>query len=232
LLLENFVHPQTVLQLLIDERFSTLHCRVQLELLAICTATLIEYRQTQYDHLDRFYSIFTPMLLAERRDLRHGGMECVTMMCAYLNGFKPISDATLHDNPSIVHLLSYIDRFSTEVGQAVRFRLQRNLLPQLTAEGNIIPGLVCQAHSPSDPDVRLITAAHKSALSSSNSSVSMDDESLATNIPAVSNANTLLSLSALVSSPFLCSRKNTTIQIAAVVVKRKSEKRKLPVEKC
>lgn len=156
LLLENFVQPQFVLNELIDDNFQYLNYRIQLEMLAIVTATLIKYRQHHYENLTKISKEILPMLVSNRRELRHGALECFTMIFSYFNSYRPISLAVLETNASMKLLFTLIESVSHEAFNALRFRLQRNLLPSLTDEGNITPGLVCDATTMNDPDVKFI----------------------------------------------------------------------------
>jgi hypothetical protein len=62
----------------------------------------------------------------------------------------------IETNQSIKLVLSLIDSTSHDASNALRFRLQRNVLPSLTDEGNITPGLVCDATTTNDPDAKFI----------------------------------------------------------------------------
>lgn len=125
-------------------------------MLAIVTATLIKYRQHPYDNLPRISKQFFPMLTSNRRELRHGAIECFTVICSYFNSYKPFALSAIETNSSIKLLLSSIESLSFEASNALRFRLQRNLLPSLTDEGNITPGLACDAATMNDPDAKFI----------------------------------------------------------------------------
>lgn len=105
------------------------------------------------------------MLVSNRRELRHGAMECFTLICVYYNSYKPLTSAVIEMNQSIKLILSLIESQSPEASNAFRFRLQRNLLASLTDEGNITPGLVCDSTTVNDPDAKFIL------LASSNQSV-------------------------------------------------------------
>ena len=156
LLLENFVQPQLILNELIDENFQYYNYRIQLEMLAIVTATLLKYRQYQYESLAKVSKCFFPMLVSNRRELRHGALECFTVICSYFNNYKAFSPTILETNQSIKHLFSSIELLSVEAASALRFRLQRNVLPSLTEEGNITPGLVCDSTTMNDSDANFI----------------------------------------------------------------------------
>ncbi len=125
-------------------------------MLAIMTATLLKYRQHYYDNLIKISKYFLPLLISNRRELRHGAIECFTMICSYFNTYKPITLAIIETNQSIKLLFSLIENLSSDAFNALRFRLQRNSLPSLTDEGNITPGLVCDSVTMNDPDAKFI----------------------------------------------------------------------------
>jgi len=125
-------------------------------MLAIMTATLLKYRQHSYDNLSNISKHFLQLLTSNRRELRHGALECFTVICSYFNTYKPITSSTLETNQSIKLLLSLIENLSYDALNALRFRLQRNSLPSLTDEGNITPGLVCDSTTINDPDAKFI----------------------------------------------------------------------------
>jgi hypothetical protein len=125
-------------------------------MLAILTATLLKYRQQHYDNLSKISKYFLPLLISNRRELRHGAIECFTVICSYFNTYKPITSSVLETNPSIKLLFSLIENLSYEASNALRFRLLRNSLPSLTEEGNITPGLVCDSTTTNDPDAKFI----------------------------------------------------------------------------
>ncbi|CAF4439657.1 unnamed protein product, partial [Adineta steineri] len=106
ILLGNFVHPQMILNELIDDQFQYYNYRIQLELLAIVTATLIKHRQHHYDSISSIYKHLLPMLVSNRRELRHGAMECFTVICTYFNAYKPLTSTMLDTNQSIKLVLS------------------------------------------------------------------------------------------------------------------------------
>lgn len=188
LLLGNFVHPQVILQQLIDEHFLTFNYRIQLELLAIITAILIKYRQHNYENLPGIYQHLLPMLLSSRRELRHGAMECFTVFCTQMNSYKPITIGTMDSNTAIQLFLSNLEQISYEASHAFRFRLQRNLLPTLTDEGNITPGLSCASNPTNDPDIRFIVSASTNPLSTPQSTQSSIEPSpIPTKIPVNNN---------------------------------------------
>ena len=149
-LLGSFVHPQLIFNELIDDQVQYYNYRVQLELLAIVTAVLLKYRQQNYDSLHRTYKYLLPMLVSDRRELRHGAMECFTVICAYFNNYKPFTSKIMDINQSIKSILSSIENLSVDALHAFRFRLQRNLLSSLTDDGNITPGLICDTSTKDD----------------------------------------------------------------------------------
>ncbi|UJR15557.1 hypothetical protein I4U23_002496 [Adineta vaga] len=177
LLLGNFVHPQIILNELIDEQFQYYSYRIQLELLAIVTATLIKHRQHHYDSISNVYKHLLPMLVSNRRELRHGAMECFTVICTYFNAYKPLTSTMIETNQSIKLVLSLIDKLSYDASNALRFRLQRNLFPSLTDEGNITPGLVCDSTTMNDPDAKFIALANSSNTARTPHSASSHDSS-------------------------------------------------------
>lgn len=128
-------------------------------MLAIVTATLLKYSQHHYDNLIKTSKDLMPMLVSNRRELRHGAIECFTVICGYFNTYKPMTSTILDTNPSIKLVLSFIENLSNDALNALRFRLQRNSLPSLTDEGNITPGLVCDTAAMNDPDVKFILLA-------------------------------------------------------------------------
>jgi len=125
-------------------------------MLAIVTATLLKYRQHHYDNLSKNSKHFLPMLISNRRELRHGALECFTVICSYFNTYKPITLSIIETNSSIKLILSLVENLSYDAFNALRFRLQRNSLPSLTEEGNITPGLVCDSTTMNDPDAKFI----------------------------------------------------------------------------
>lgn len=129
-------------------------------MLAIITATLLKFRQHPYDNLTKMSKTLLPMLLSNRRELRHGAIECFTVICSYFNSYKPITSVVTETNPSIKLVFSIIESSSYDALNALRFRLQRNSLPLLTDEGNITPGLVCDSTTTNDPDAKFILLAN------------------------------------------------------------------------
>ncbi len=195
LLLENFVHAQLILSELIDEQLQYYNYRIQLELLAITTATLIKHRQYHYDNLSSIYKPLLPMLTSNRRELRHGAMECFTVICTYYNSFKPLTLNIIETNPSIKLVLSLIESTSSDASNALRFRLQRNVLPSLTEEGNITPGLVCDSTTTNDPDAKFILLVTNNSVTTSQSSLSNETTSLQSpSTRFTSNSSRLLQL--------------------------------------
>ncbi len=187
LLLENFVHPQLILSELIDDQFQYYNYRIQLELLAIVTASLIRHRQYRYDNLSSIYKQLLPMLISNRRELRHGAMECFTVICTYYNSFKPLTLNVIETNQSIKLVLSLIESTSLDASNALRFRLQRNVLPSLTEEGNITPGLVCDSTTSNDPDAKFIL------LVNNNNSVSTPQSTASQETTFIQSSSTKLS---------------------------------------
>lgn len=158
LLLSNFVQPQVILNELIDEHFQTFNYRVQLEILAILTAILLKYRQYKYENLLTLSNNLYSMLISNRRELRHGALECFTVICSYFNNYQPIKNIVEFENENLMikKIFSSIENLSQDALDALRFRLQRNLLPLLTDEGNITPGLVCDSTTNNDTDAKFI----------------------------------------------------------------------------
>ena len=168
LLLENFVHPQLILNELVDDTFQYSSYRIQLEMLAIVTASLLKYRQHQYENLPTISKQFLPMLTSNRRELRHGALECFTVICSHFSNYRPIDSSTMETNAPIRLLFSMIENVSYDASTALRFRLQRNLLPTLTDEGNITPGLVCDGNNSNEADVKFILSGINSSTDSSS----------------------------------------------------------------
>lgn len=96
------------------------------------------------------------MLVSTRRELRHGAIECFSVICSYFHDYRPMDLLGIETNLSIKNLFGSIEKVSQEASIALRFRLQRNLLPSLTDEGNVTPGLVCDANTSNDPDGKFI----------------------------------------------------------------------------
>ncbi|CAF2523464.1 unnamed protein product [Rotaria sp. Silwood2] len=198
LLLENFVHPQSILNELVDDHFQYYNYRIQLELLAIVTATFLKHRQHNYDNTSNLNKHLLPMLISNRRELRHGAMECFTVICTYFNTYKPLTSIIIEKNQSIKLVLSLIENLSSDALNAFRFRLQRNLLPSLTDEGNITPGLVCDSTTMNDPDAKFILLVNNNnnnstqPVQSTTSHETISVQSPSSKIPA--NNNKLLQL--------------------------------------
>lgn len=205
-----FVHPQLVLNELIDNQFQYYNYRIQLEILAITTATLIKHRQHQYDTLPSTSKYLLPMLISNRRELRHGAMECFTVICTYYNSFKHLTLNIIEGNQSIKLILSLVEAISHDASNALRFRLQRNLLPSLTEEGNITPGLVCDSKTANDPDAKFILLVagnnQNSAVLTPQSSAS-HESSAVTKAPATNNK--LLQL----AMPFATKKSNSNEKV-------------------
>ncbi|CAF3644622.1 unnamed protein product [Adineta steineri] len=201
ILLGNFVHPQMILNELIDDQFQYYNYRIQLELLAIVTATLIKHRQHHYDSISSIYKHLLPMLVSNRRELRHGAMECFTVICTYFNAYKPLTSTMIDTNQSIKLVLSLIDKLSYDASHALRFRLQRNLFPSLTDDGNITPGLVCDSTTMNDPDTKFILQANNNSVKTPPTITNFDSPS--TKISA--NNTKLLQL----AMPFAAKKANT-----------------------
>jgi hypothetical protein len=215
LLLGNFVHPQAIINELIDDQFQYYNYRIQLELLAIVTATIIKYRQQHYDNLPNIYKHFLPMLISNRRELRHGAMECFTVICTNFNSYKPLTLAVIETNPSIKLLLSLVGNLSHDALNALRFRLQRNILPSLTDEGNITPGLVCDSTTINDPDAKFIVLVNNNSAPTpqpinNNTDVSSGQLS-ATKIST--NSSKLLQL----AMPFATKKTNTNDAVRTII---------------
>ena len=139
-------------------------------------------------------------------------MECFTAICSQFNAYQPITIKTMESNASIQFLLSSVEHLSYEASHALRFRLQRNLLPALTEEGNITPGLVCSAHPVSDPDVRFILSVNKNSVSTPQSVRSSDIGSVEPPIaPAKIPANNSKLLQ--MAMPFATKKTNTNDEV-------------------
>jgi hypothetical protein len=127
------------------------------------------------------------MLISNRRELRHGAMECFTVICTYYNSFKPLTLNVIETNQSIKLVLSLIESTSLDASNALRFRLQRNVLPSLTEEGNITPGLVCDSTTSNDPDAKFIL------LVNNNNSVSTPQSTASQETTFIQSSSTKLS---------------------------------------
>jgi hypothetical protein len=127
------------------------------------------------------------MLISNRRELRHGAMECFTVICTYYNSFKPLTLNVIETNQSIKLVLSLIESTSLDASNALRFRLQRNVLPSLTEEGNITPGLVCDSTTSNDPDAKFIL------LVNNNNSVSTPQSTASQETTSSQSSSTKLS---------------------------------------
>ncbi|CAF2687738.1 unnamed protein product [Rotaria sp. Silwood2] len=181
-----------------DDHFQYYNYRIQLELLAIVTATFLKHRQHNYDNTSNLNKHLLPMLISNRRELRHGAMECFTVICTYFNTYKPLTSIIIEKNQSIKLVLSLIENLSSDALNAFRFRLQRNLLPSLTDEGNITPGLVCDSTTMNDPDAKFILLVNNNnnnstqPVQSTTSHETISVQSPSSKIPA--NNNKLLQL--------------------------------------
>ncbi|CAF1150733.1 unnamed protein product [Rotaria sordida] len=211
LLLENLVHPQLILNELIDEQYQYYNYRIQLELLAIVTATFIKHRQYNYDNILNLNKYLLPMLISNRRELRHGAMECFTVICTYFNSYKPLTTIIIEKNQSIKLILSSIENLSYDALNAFRFRLQRNLLPSLTDEGNITPGLVCDATTLNDPDTKFIVFANNNNNNNNNNAIQTQQ--------STTNHETTLVQS---SSSKVSTNNNKLLQLAMPLVEKKT----------
>lgn len=166
--------------------------RIQLEILAIVTATFLKNRHQRYDNIANLNKYLLPMLISNRRELRHGAMECFTVICVYLNSFKPLTSANMESNQSIKLILLLIENLSHDALNAFRFRLQRNLLPSLTDEGNITPGLVCDSTTTNDPDAKyilLVSSNKNSSVQTPQSTTSNDSSSIPSSSSSLLSAN-------------------------------------------
>lgn len=150
------------------------------------------------------------MLVSNRRELRHGAMECFTVICTYFNAFKPLSLIIIETNQSIKLLLSLIESLSYDASNALRFRLQRNLLPSLTDEGNITPGLVCDATTSNDPDAKFILLVNNNNSVQTPQSTASHESTPVTRFSA--NNTKLLQL----AMPFAAKKTNTNDKVRSI----------------
>jgi hypothetical protein len=155
------------------------------------------------------------MLISNRRELRHGAMECFTVICTNFNSYKPLTLAVIETNPSIKLLLSLVGNLSHDALNALRFRLQRNILPSLTDEGNITPGLVCDSTTINDPDAKFIVLVNNNSAPTpqpinNNTDVSSGQLS-ATKIST--NSSKLLQL----AMPFATKKTNTNDAVRTII---------------
>jgi hypothetical protein len=151
------------------------------------------------------------MLVSNRRELRHGAMECFTVICTYFNSFKPLTLSIIETNQSIKLILSLIGNLSIDASNALRFRLQRNLLPLLTDEGNITPGLVCDSITMNDPDAKFILLVNNNNSAVQTPQSSTNHETIpATRLPA--NNAKLLQL----AMPFAAKKTNTNDKVRSI----------------
>ena len=204
-----------VLNELIDDQFQYYNYRIQLELLAIVTATFLKHRQHRYDNISNIYKPLLPMLVSNRRELRHGAMECFTVICIYYNSYKPLTSTMIETNQSIKLILSLIENLSPDASNAFRFRLQRNLLPSLTDEGNITPGLTCDPTTINDPDAKFITFTNNTSAQTSRSTTNHEIVPVQSPSPKISaNNNKLLHL----AMPFVEKKTNTNDAVRPFVL--------------
>jgi hypothetical protein len=150
------------------------------------------------------------MLVSNRRELRHGAMECFTVICTYFNAYKPLTSTMIETNQSIKLVLSLVDKLSYDASSALRFRLQRNLFPSLTDEGNITPGLVCDSTTMNDPDAKFILLANNNTpIKKSLSETSHESSS-----PKISTNNSKLLQLAM---PFAAKKTNTNDTVRSII---------------
>jgi len=155
------------------------------------------------------------MLISNRRELRHGAMECFTVICTYLNAFKPLTLPIIETNQSIKLVLSLIETLSYDASNALRFRLQRNLLPSLTDEGNITPGLVCDSTTINDPDAKFILLVNNNLVQTPQSASNQETtpvQSATTKLPT--NNSKLLQL----AMPFAAKKTNTNDKVRSIFI--------------
>jgi hypothetical protein len=152
------------------------------------------------------------MLTSNRRELRHGAIECFTVICTYYNSFKPLTLSIIETNQSIKLVLSLVENISSDALNALRFRLQRNLLPSLTEEGNITPGLVCDPTTVNDPDAKFIVFVNNNNTLIQTPQTSTNHETTSAQPPTTkvsSNNSKLLQL----AMPFAAKRTNTNDKV-------------------
>jgi len=149
------------------------------------------------------------MLVSNRRELRHGAMECFTVICTYFNAYKPLTSTMIETNQSIKLVLSLIDKLSYDASSALRFRLQRNLFPSLTDEGNITPGLVCDSTTMNDPDAKFILLANNNTPIKKPLSATSHESSS----PKISTNNSKLLQLAM---PFAAKKTNTNDTVRSI----------------
>jgi len=151
------------------------------------------------------------MLVSNRRELRHGAMECFTVICTYFNAYKPLTSTMIETNQSIKLVLSLIDKLSYDASSALRFRLQRNLFPSLTDEGNITPGLVCDSTTMNDPDAKFILLANNNTPIKKPLSATSHESSS----PKISTNNSKLLQLAM---PFAAKKTNTNDTVRSIII--------------
>jgi hypothetical protein len=150
------------------------------------------------------------MLVSNRRELRHGAMECFTVICTYFNAYKPLTSTMIETNQSIKLVLSLVDKLSYDASSALRFRLQRNLFPSLTDEGNITPGLVCDSTTMNDPDAKFILLANNNTPIKKPLSATSHESSS----PKISTNNSKLLQLAM---PFAAKKTNTNDTVRSII---------------
>lgn len=156
------------------------------------------------------------MLVSNRRELRHGAMECFTVICTYFNSFKPLTSTIIETNQSIKLVLSLTENLSYDALNALRFRLQRNLLPSLTEEGNITPGLVCDATTVNDPDAKFILLVNNNNNNSSVQTPQSASSHESVPVTRISANNTKLLQLAM---PFAAKKTNTNDKVRMIFIK-------------
>ena len=153
------------------------------------------------------------MLLSNRRELRHGAMECFTVICTFFNSFKPLTTNVIETNQPIKLLLSIIENLSFDASNALRFRLQRNLLPSLTDEGNITPGLVCDVTTTNDPDAKFILSVNNNNTNSVQTPQSASSHEVPSGQPASAKLPTNNSKLLQLAMPFAAKKTNTNEKV-------------------
>jgi hypothetical protein len=118
----------------------------------------------------------------------------------------------IETNQSIKLILSLVENLSYDASNALRFRIQRNLLPSLTEEGNITPGLVCDSTTINDPDAKFILLANNNNSVQTPQS-STNHETTPVRRTSTSNNNKLLQL----AMPFAAKKTNTNDKVRSTV---------------
>jgi hypothetical protein len=137
-------------------------------------------------------------------------MECFTVICTYFNAYKPLTSTMIETNQSIKLVLSLVDKLSYDASSALRFRLQRNLFPSLTDEGNITPGLVCDSTTMNDPDAKFILLANNNTPIKKPLSATSHESSS----PKISTNNSKLLQLAM---PFAAKKTNTNDTVRSII---------------